>query len=306
MRDLNALKIFCDVARAGGFAAAHRMTGQSRATLSRTVAALEEELGTRLIERSTRSFRLTDSGALLYARGRDIFGQIDEAVAMVEDRQREPRGLVQMAVPPSLLQLGVGETILAYMDAYPRVQVQMHVSNREVDLRHEPFDFALRARAMLDYPLDFVPVPLIKVPTRLVVHPRWQPQIGETLADTLTRVPVVAWRGHGGQSQWQLPDRTGTMHAFSLTPRLIVDDITLMRDAVMAGMGMAIIPETAIREALDNGRLIAPELDVLPYLSILHAVHLGACGMRPAVRHLLDWLKARSKEWNRDGLTSPP
>lgn len=297
MRDLNALKIFCDVARAGGFAAAHRRTGQSRATLSRTVAALEEELGTRLIERSTRSFRLTEAGALLFARGTDIFGQIDEAVAMVEDRLREPRGLVQLAVPPSLIQLGVGETILAYMEAYPRVQVQMHVSNREVDLRHEPFDFALRARNVLDYPLDFVPVPLAKVPTHLVVHPRWQPEIGATLAETLTRVPVVAWRGHGGRSQWHLPNGAGVIQDFALSPRLIVDDITLLRDAVLGGMGMAVIPETAIRQDLKTGGLMVLELDVRPQLSLLHAVHLGARGMRPAVRHLLDWLKVRSRDW---------
>jgi len=297
MRDLNALKIFRDVVRAGGFAAAHRETGQSRATLSRTISALEEELGTRLIERSTRSFRLTESGALLYERSRDILGQLDEAIAMVEDRQREPRGLVQLSVPPSLLHLGIGQAILDYMEATPLVQVQMHVSNREVDIRHEGVDFALRARTRLDYPLDFVPVALARMETYLVVHPRWAPQITATLEETVSRVPVIAWRGMSGQGHWQLQTATGEAHDLALSPRLIVDDITTLRDAALAGMGVALIPRTYVAEDVLLGRLIRVSLDLHPPISIVHAVHLGQRGMRPAVRHLLDWLKRASRSF---------
>ncbi|QXZ10997.1 LysR family transcriptional regulator [Comamonas sp. Y33R10-2] len=100
MVDLHSLKIFLDVVNAGGYTAAHRKTGQSRATLSRHISELEAALGARLIERSTRSFKLTEQGHILHERSQDIFAQVDDAVALVENLQREPSGIVRAAIPP--------------------------------------------------------------------------------------------------------------------------------------------------------------------------------------------------------------
>lgn len=299
MRNLNALAAFRDVARAGGYAAAERATGQSRATLSRNVISLEEELSVRLIERSRRSFRLTEPGAELFARCDDLLAQIDEAVSMVDSEQPEPRGLVRIAIPPSLLQLGLGDALLEFQMQAPKVRLQMEVSNREVDLRHESVDFVIRARSRQDYPLDFVPVSLLQMERVIVVHPRWRNHLGPTLEETLKMVPAIAWDGLSGRSHWRLRDADGALHDLPLEPRLIADDISILRASILEGLGMGIVPRTYVEDDLALGRLDLVNLDLRPTESIIHAVHLGRHGMRPAVAQLLDWLKGAAKRMAR-------
>lgn len=295
MRNLNALAAFREVAKAGGYAAAERATGQSRATLSRSVIALEKDLGVRLIERSRRSFRLTESGTQLFSRCNDLLAQIDEAVAMVDAEQPEPRGLIHIAAPPSLLQLGLGEVMREFLQRFPKVRLHIDVSNREVDVRHEPVDFVLRARTQMDYPSDFVPVRLLTMELVLVAHPRWRKHFKPTLKETLEMVPTIAWTGLSGQSHWRLVDAAGALHELPLEPRLIADDMASLRASVLEGIGMAIIPRIYVEEDIALGRLDLVQMDIRPMQSVIHAVHLGRRGMRPAVRQLLDWLKTSAK-----------
>lgn len=292
---LTSLKIFRDVVAAGGFSAAYRKTGQSRATLSRHIAELEQELGARLIERSTRSFRLTEQGQVLYERSLDIFQQVDEALAMVEDQQREPTGLVRVAIPPSLLNFQIGNEILRYMQTYKRVRVQIEASNRQVDLYNEGMDFVVRARTRLDYPNNHVTVLLARMALTLVVHPRWQSALLPGLAETLEHVPAIAWRGMDSQSHWQLLSQQGHSVDLRIHPRLVVDDMQTLRNAALGGIGIAMIPKIYVEDDIAQGRLHELQVDLMPPPSVVHAVHLGRRGMRPAVRHLLDWLKEATR-----------
>ncbi|MCU1717287.1 LysR substrate-binding domain-containing protein [Pseudomonas sp. 5P_3.1_Bac2] len=294
MTDLNGLKLFKQVVSAGGFSACHRQTGISRATLSRGISALERELGARLIERSTRSFRLTEQGETLYQRCLDIFEQVDEALASVEVMQREPSGAVRIVLPPSLLNLYFADEILRYLQTYSRVRVHIEASNRPVDVHNENVDFVIRARSQLDYPLGYVPVLLARIPLVLVVHPQWQSELKLSLNETLQRVPAIAWSGAGGQCHWQLLDGDEQVVDVRLEPRLVVDDMATLRSAALSGLGMIMIPELYVAEDLAEGRLLRVELDLHPPISLVHAVHLGQRGMRPAVRHLLDWLKEKT------------
>ena len=291
MMDLNSLKIFVDVVGAGGYTAAHRKTGQSRATLSRHISDLEAALGARLIERSTRSFKLTEQGHVLYERSQDIFAQVEDAVALVENLQREPSGVVRAAIPPSLMHLNLGDEILRYMQSYTQVRVELEVSNRQVDIQNEDVDFVIRARAHMDYPQHFVPVVLGRMAMCLVVAPRWQGALQTSLYAALEQVPSVAWKGAGAQAQWSLVAQDGLAVEVPLRPRLLVNDLPTLRQAALQGIGMALIPEVYVRDDLAEGRLVEVALDLRPPTSTIHAVHLGRRGMRPAVRHLLDWLK---------------
>lgn len=291
MHDLNSLKIFLDVVSAGGYTAAHRKTGQSRATLSRHITELETALGARLIERSTRSFKLTEQGHILYERSQDIFAQVDDAIAMVENLQREPSGVIRAAIPPSLMHLHLGDEILRYMQTYRQVRVELEVSNRQVDIQNEDVDFVIRARSQMDYPQHFVPVVLGRMKLSLVVHPSWVKDFKSTLRETLEHVPTVAWKTSGAHSSWQLIAQDGMAVDVQIHPRLMVNDLETLRDAVLQGIGIGMIPQVYVREDIAQGRMIEVALDLIPPTSTIHAVHLGRKGMRPAVRHLLDWLK---------------
>ena len=290
INDLNSLKIFKDVVSAGGFSAAHKITGQSRATLSRNVSQLEQDIGARLIERSTRSFRLTEQGQILYERSLEIFNQLDETFSMLESQQVEPSGLVKIAIPPSLLHFyNFSEEILKYMQQYRKVCIHIEATNRQVDIHNEGFDFVIRARTEMDYPLDYVPVFLARMELCLVVHPTWQNKIKDTLAETVENIPIITWKGTSGITHWQMVNQDQQNVNLKVKPRLIVDDMTMMRSAALNGLGMIMIPLIYVENDIALGRLMKLDLDLKSPKSMVHAVHLGQRGMRPAVRHLLDW-----------------
>lgn len=293
MVDLNSLKIFHDVVNAGGYSAAHRKTGQSRATLSRHISDLETTLSSRLIERSTRSFRLTEQGQILYERCLEIFAQVEDALMMVEHLQHEPNGLVRIAIPASLLHFQqLGDEILRYMNTYPKVKIHIEASNRAVDVHNENVDFVIRARTSLDYPLDYVPVLLGKMNLVLVAHPKWQKYFHAQMEDIFAQVPVIAWKGNGEYTYWPLINQnTKEQIQYKIQPKLIVDDMSTMRKAALQGLGLVMIPQIYVNEDLALGRLVQVDSVEKPSQSLVHAVHLGQRGMRPAVRHLLDWLK---------------
>lgn len=297
MRDLNALRTFHDVAKAQGYSAAHRNTGQSRATLSRHISVLQDELGAMLIERNGKSFRLTESGQFLFDRCSELLAQLDETVTMVEDRHREPRGLVRMTIPPPILELHIGDAILRYLEANPHVRIQIEVTTRVVDVRHENIDLAIRGRSRFDDSLDLVRVPLMRSDRIVVAHPRWELAAKPTLEETLESIPVLAWSGNAGEASWHVIDRAGKERAVAVKPRMIVDNLKLLHSAVLAGMGMTIVPRVHVEEDLAARRLLHLRFDAEPPPGMAHAVHLGHRSMRPAVRHLLDWLKEASQDY---------
>ena len=292
LHDLNCLKIFKDVVSAGGYSAAHRITGQSRATLSRNITQLEAEVGARLIERSTRSFRLTEQGQVLYESCLEIFSQLETTFSMLESEQIEPSGLVKIAIPPSLLHFyNFSGEILKYMNMYEKVNIQIEATNRQVDILNEGFDFIIRARTKMDYPLGYVPVFLAHMELCLVAHPKWKNKIRKNLNETLESIPTITWKGVEGFTNWEFMNHDNQSVDIKIKPRLIVDDMTMMRNAVLDGLGLVLIPYIYVENDLALGRLIRLESDLIPNRSSIHAVHLGQKGMRPAVRHLLDWLK---------------
>lgn len=290
--DLNALRLFVQVAQAGGYAAASRIYGVPRATLSRRIAGLEAELGLRLIERSSRAFRLTAPGEALFAHGQSILATARAASDEIEGRGPAPKGTLRFAVAPSVLQLSLDRMVAAYLDAFPDVSIQIAATNRRVDLRREGFDFAIRAGATGSGPLDQVVLPLAQMAHVLVVAPRWREALRPSLRETLAHVPSLAWAGDGAQPRWRLVDGAGKTQTLPLAPRLAVEDMAALRHAAVAGLGMALLPDVMARADLAAGRLIAYAGDLQAPTGHIHAVHLGNKGMRPVVRHLLDWLRA--------------
>lgn len=291
--DLNALRLFVQVVQAGGYAKASRATGVPRATLSRRIAGLEEDLGLRLIERSSRSFRLTPPGEALFARGAAIVAQAQEAALALEQTQDHPQGLIRFAVAPSVLQLSLDGIIADYLAAHPRVTVQIEVTNRRIDLYREGFDFAIRAGSGRSGPMYLVVLPLAQMAHVLVAAPSWKDAVRPSLQETLETIPPLVWSASGEGARWHLQDRMGKAVSLPLTPRLAVEDMAALRTAAIAGLGITLLPHILAVPALNSGALIAPTFDLTPPDGLIHAVHLGQRGMRPVVRHLLDHLKQR-------------
>lgn len=288
--DLNDLRLFVQVARAGGYAAASRETGTPRATLSRRIAGFEAQLGHRLIERSSRSFRLTASGEQLLARTEGLLGEAEAAIDALDTPGAAPRGAVRFAVAPSVLQLHLGEMVLEYLAEFPGVDLRIEATNRRVDLLREGFDFAIRAGDPASAAPDQVVLPLARVGHVLALAPELLPKARETLAETLTQIPPLSWAGATGPAHWRLQDRSGRRVTQPIAPRFAVADMALLQAAARAGLGIALLPRVMAAQDLAAGRLVALDLDLQAPEGRIHAVHTGSRGMRPVVRHLLDWL----------------
>jgi hypothetical protein len=146
MENLNDLYYFAQTVEHGGFAPAGRAIGVPKSKLSRRVAALEDRLGVRLIHRSTRHFSTTETGQTYYEHCKAMLVEAEAAQEAIDSVRAEPRGVIRLACPVTLLHVHVGPFLAGFMRDYPGVTVHLEATNRRVDLVHEAVDVAIRVR----------------------------------------------------------------------------------------------------------------------------------------------------------------
>jgi DNA-binding transcriptional LysR family regulator len=221
MEDLNDLFAFAKVVQYGGFSAAARALHVTKSSLSKRVARLEERYGARLIERSTRGFRVTQIGRAVHAQCETVVAGAEGAAAVAAEAIALPKGNVRVACPPGLLPNILTPILPAFMAAYPEVRLALAVSNRRVDLVEEGFDVALRVRERLDTDQDLV-VRRLGVSRRILVADpthlaRRAPVI--CLAD-LPNGPLLTTQDEAIAERWTLwHDDGGRRHPPPSAPR---------------------------------------------------------------------------------------
>lgn len=173
---LGSIELFCLAAEAGSFTAAANLAGVTPAAVSRSIARLEQRLGVRLFVRSTRRIRLTESGSTYYDECRSALGMLSEAEHRVSGAQSQPSGTLRVSVPTTYAHYRLLPLLPAFQAQYPRIKVHVHVSNRNVDLREERFDFAIRFRAQPES--SMVARPLEDAALVVVAHPDYLNRVG--------------------------------------------------------------------------------------------------------------------------------
>ncbi|EJL28929.1 LysR family transcriptional regulator [Novosphingobium sp. AP12] len=294
--DLNDYAYFAEVVTHGGFAAAGRALREPKSKLSRRIAGLEERLGLRLIERSSRRFRVTDTGQAFYERCRAILAEAEQAEALVVQAQGEPQGRIRFSCPTGMLQ-PISGLISSFLARYPRVRLQLVATDRAVDLIEDRIDLALRVRSSLTSDAALTMRSLGKS-TRILVA---CPQLASTVAsiDQLVTYPILATNDAADDLEWTLETADGHKQVVRVEPRLGCEDMAAVRDAAIDGLGIAILPDHVCRDAIATGRLVR----VLPawhgLQGIVHLVFTTRRGLPPAVRALIDHL---AEGFSRDGL----
>ncbi len=303
MQDLNALAYFAHVAEHGGFAAAERATGIPKSKLSRRVADLEQRLGVRLIQRTTRRFALTDIGQRTLQHTRAMLAEADAAHALAREETAAPRGTVRLACPPALLQHAVGDMLARFLNAWPQVQVQVQATNRNVDVWQDGVDLALRVRAPgAALPQDEIVKPLALSPHLLVAAPALLTNAAPpaTPAD-LARLPTLALGNSPDAARWRLSGPADQVAEVPITPRLVVDDMGALLCAARAGVGCAALPRLLAHGPIERGELQPVLLGWAPPPGVVQAAFASRQGVRPAVRQLLDALAAGFDQLVRQG-----
>ena len=290
MQDLNDLNYFALVVEHGGFAAAERATGIPKSRLSRRISQLESELGVRLLQRSTRRFAVTDVGQGVYRHAQSMLAEAQAAREVVDRLSAEPRGVVRASVPVNIAQQLMPKLLPDFLARYPQVRVQMHISNRRVDLINEGFDLAIRVRSKFDDDGSLIMRSFGQIQELLVASPRYLDGAGRpNEPEDLTEHTTMTMAEDEVRQRWEL-QRNGETRRIELKPRISGFDFPMLMTLARQGLGITMLPETVCADAVHRGELevVLPEWR-LPQ-GTAHAVFASRRGLLPAVRVFIDHL----------------
>lgn len=291
MQDLNDMWYFAEVVDKGSFAAAGRALGLPKSRLSRRIAELEQRLGVRLLQRTTRKLAVTEVGALYHRHCTAMRDEAQAAAQAVAQAQTEPRGTVRVACPVTLAQTTIGPVLPLFMARYPEVRIDMRVSNRAVDLVEEGFDVALRVRTTLEDSGSMVVKNFGGTRTLMVASPaQLQRQGKPATPQDLERLDTVSMGANDGRIAWTLIGPGGTTFVWNQRPRVVADDLLTCKFMAVGGVGVCALPDYMCREELARGELVQVLPGWAPRPGIFHAVFPSHRGMVPAVRRFLDFL----------------
>ncbi len=302
MLNLNDLHFFVAAVSHGGFAAAARHLDCPKSTVSKRVAELEESLQARLIYRSSRSFTLTDVGRDVFEHARAAMIEAEAAQEAVHRRVAEPSGTVRMTAAVPTAQLYLAEHLPALARAYPKLHVQLEVSDRMVDIVQEGFDIAVRSH--------FSPLPDSGLVQRqlavelivLVAAPAYLARQGEpqSPADLARHDGLLTGAAAG---TWRLCGPAGERVEVSPLARMTVNESMVLAGAAAAGLGIVPLPEQMVRPALQAGQLVHVLPDWTAGTVTTTMLMPARRGQLPAVRatvaFLADCLGADQDVWSR-------
>ena len=293
MDDFNDLGYFASVVEHHGFSAAARATGVEKTRLSRRVAALEQRLGVRLLQRSTRSLALTEAGQRFYDHCVAAVEGARVAYESIADLRREPAGTVRMSCAQMMAQSYLAPILPDFLALHPKVDLILDATDREVNLIDERVDLVLRAKLEIEDVLGLVAKPLGSARRILVASPAYlgridPPSVPRALSgcDTLAR-PAELFEG---MVRWELNGPGAEAVVVQIAPRLVANDMRLLLEAAIHGVGIALLPEPIVAAAISTGLLA----QVLPdWTTTTHRIYLlypSPRGMLPSVRSLIDYL----------------
>lgn len=293
--DLNDLFYFAEVVTHGGFAPAGRALGIPKSKLSRRVAQLEQRLGARLIERSSRRFRVTDIGQQYFAHCRDGLDAMQRAESAITQAREEPRGSVRFSCPTGLVEL-LAPAVASFLLRYPQVDVRVLAVDRPVDLIAEHIDVALRVRVKLDSDATLTMRTLAHSRRILLASPALANRIGSPDIGNLNQLPTLSTSDTDGIVHWDLEGLGGEPHRHTHQPRLSCGNFLAVREAAIAGMGVALLPDHSCFEALRDGLLVRVFPGWQGQMGIAHLVFTTRVGLPSQVRAWIDHLAATFKD----------
>lgn len=297
MKNLNNMLLFAQVAELGSFVAAARELGIPTSTLSRRVAELEAEVGVKLLLRTTRKVALTKIGELFYqhcAPLREVAQAAEDAVSIARN---EPTGTIRFSCPVSLAQTTVRPILPEFMRRYPKIAIDMIVSNAAFDPIQSGLDVALRIRPTLDDSGSLVIKQFGMVVTQLLASPGLLNDVGAPRSpEHLKGMPSVAMSAIDGRATLRLKGPGDSIFEMTHRPKLAADDFHILKSVMMKGFGMGVLPVYLCAEELARGQLVEVLPGWAPVSGILHAVFPSRRGMLPAVRCFLDFLDEHVRE----------
>ncbi|MDD0816940.1 LysR substrate-binding domain-containing protein [Curvibacter sp. HBC28] len=292
----NDLFLFSQVVEKRGFTAAGEALGIPKSRISRRVAHLETQLNTRLLNRNSRRLSLTEAGQVLHAH---CLAMVEEAHAGVEalrHRLERPVGKVRLSLPLALAELMASEVLPRFMTQCPEVQLEVLATNRSLDLIEEQIDVVVRGVGVEPWfhSSSLVQACVCTAPWALVCSPDYLQKRGPL--DTLASLSAADTLLYGPQrkpaeAQMRLIGATGQIEALPIAIRLQSDNLSVLRQAALAGLGVCGLPLYVCRDDLHAGRLCTVLPAWKPQAGHLVVLFPSRRGLSAAARALIEFLK---------------
>lgn len=291
VQDLQALMIFLKVLETGSFTDAGLELGIAKSSVSKKISALEQELGVRLIQRSTRKLRVTEEGKALYERCLRIRAELEAAERELSAYQERPQGVVRVSAPPLFANSRLAGLLPAFLARYPDLKIELHLTEKLSDLISGGFDLSIRTGELSDSSL--VAQRLCEHQSLLCAAPAYLEAYGRPEhPDDIASHNYLAWQPPDRSAYSQLIFHRGARnYRAKLSGNFTSTDAMAVRDAAVNGGGITMLPDFAIHELLRTGLLVhlLPDYEIHTFpLSLVYPQHKQV----PAkVRVLADYLR---------------
>ncbi len=285
---LSGLDAVLAIARRGSFRAAALDLGISTTALSNSIGKIERHLGVRLFNRTTRSVALTDAGRVFVAQVAPALRSIRDAMDEVRSQQTIPSGILRINAFATAAREVLAPLVLAYLRRYPQVHIDLVTEGRLVDIVADGFDFGVRSADLV--PSDMIAIP-ISPPRRLVVvaTPRYFEEMGRPAVppDLLNHRCIRVRLPNGGLYRWRF-EQQGVPVQLDVSGPITLDEASLARMAVLAGVGIGFFMEADVRDDIAGGRLVRVLDDWTPPLAPLCLYYPGRKNPSAAFKAFVD------------------
>ena len=291
LTDLDDFYCFALVVEHGGFSAAERATDIPKSKLSRRVYNLEEHLGVRLIQRSSRHFAVTDIGMNIYRHAQVMMNAAQAAHDLVDHLSIQPRGVIKVSLPVSIAQNEIAKILPEFLKTYPEIKVQLIVSNRRVDIINEGIDVALRVRSNLDDDPNLVLRKFENIEQHLFASQAYLNEFGDLKQpEDLSDHQILSMSDEHLDQYIIVHDHKKQQKKIKVNPMVMGSDLMMLAQLARQNCGIVLLPDSIVQDYVQSGELVRVLPDWKAPHGIFHAVYPSRRGLLPAVRVFIDYL----------------
>jgi DNA-binding transcriptional LysR family regulator len=298
MTAISDLDIFARVARTGNMSAAGREMGLSPAVISKRISLLEERLGARLFHRTTRQLTLTETGEGYFRRVVDILSLCEEAEDFVSRRNTRPRGMLKVTAPTSFTRLHIAPRLSEFLERFPEVKLDLHLTDHFEDIIRDGFDLAIRIGELQDSSL--VARKLASDTRVLVASPKYLEQVEEP--KSLADLELLNCLSAGAQEHWRLEGPNG-VEQIRVEGNMRTNSAEFVREALVCGLGIGLRPAWDVASQLASGELkvVLPQYRGVSNMAI-YAVYPCREYLPEKVNVFIDFLASlfANEQWAKD------
>ena len=290
---LNGMVVFKQVADCGSFTQAATLLNHSKSYVSGEINKLENRLGVRLLNRTTRQISLTAAGDIYYRQCQNIITDALQVERQLSGQQLNPKGNLRVSCPVSFALAMIRPILGEYMDLYPQVIVELELNDQLVDVVADGFDLALRASGQLP-DSSLISRKLTSVDIVTIAAPSYLTQWGRPQSpDELVHHRTINFRSTVNQNVWQYQDKSGQQSTVKVDSHFITNSAEMELALCKAGQGIARVPKLVLSDEIENGSLVLLFDDFLPVTVDIFLIYPNRKYMPSKVRSFIDFLVSK-------------